>query len=52
MSDYSIDEEIDFGAIQTFASIFPHVDSKSWDSPSITSLEISVELDMEEALRL
>lgn len=54
--DCSINEEIDFAAIQTLASFYQHMADKgiklAWDNPSIVLFERTVELGMDEALGL
>lgn len=54
--DCSVNEEIDFAAIQTLTAFYKHMVGKgakvSWDNPSIALFEKTVELGMDEALGL
>lgn len=54
--DCSINEEIDFAAVQTLTSFYQHIAEKgikiTWDNPSIVLFERTVELGMDEALGL
>lgn len=54
--DCSVNEEIDFAAIQTLVAFYKHMDGKgakiAWDNPSIALFEKTVELGMDEALGL
>jgi MFS superfamily sulfate permease-like transporter len=54
--DCSINEEIDFSAIQALAAFYQHMADKgikiAWDNPSIVLFERTVELGMDEALGL